>query len=306
MDIDPDNWLQDHINTDFIQLHRLEEVLYDGQTRYQSVRIVRTGNFGVCLVLDGKIQSSEADEYIYHEALVHPAMITHPGPESVFIAGGGEGATLREVLFHKSVKRAVMVDIDEEVIALSRKYLPDHSRGSFDDPRTELYHTDAREYLEKTEDKFDIIIIDLPDPIEEGPAYRLYTREFYQIVRDRLTDDGLIAVQAGSASLKELLNLTAVNNTLSGVFPIVTVNIADVPCFGGPWGFCTASRRYDPRELTIEEVDNRITQRSLSSLRFYDGMTHRGMFSLPLYIRNALADQQKIITDAEPLYLYTG
>ena len=306
MEIDPDKWLQDNINEEFMQLHRLEEVLYQGQTKYQSVRIVRTGDFGLCLVLDGKIQSSEADEFIYHEALVHPAMLTHPGPGSVFIAGGGEGATLREVLSHKSVKRAVMVDIDEEVIALCRQYLPEHSRGAFDDTRTELYHTDAREYLENTSDRFDIMIIDLPDPIEEGPAYRLYTREFYRIVRDRLTDDGLIAVQAGSASLKELLNLTAVCNTLKGVFDIVAVNIADMPCFGGPWGFCIASRRYDPRELSVTEIDNRIRQRSLSSLRFYDGVTHRGMFSLPRYIRDALAEQRKVITDAEPLYLYTG
>ena len=180
MDIDPDKWLKDSINENYIQLHRLDEVLYSGQTKYQSVRIVRSNNFGLCLVLDGKIQSSEADEFIYHEALVHPAMLTHPGPTSVFIAGGGEGATLREVLAHNTVKRAVMVDIDEEVIALSRHYLPDHSRGAFDDPRTELYHTDARKYQEKTEDRYDVIIIDLPDPIEEGPAYLLYTREFYQ------------------------------------------------------------------------------------------------------------------------------
>ncbi len=306
MDIDPDNWLKDSINEYFVQLHRLEEVLYAGQTKYQSFRIVRTGGFGLCLVLDGKIQSSETDEFIYHEALVHPAMITHPNPVSVFIAGGGEGATLREVLSHNTVKRAVMVDIDEEVIALCRQYLPGFSGGAFEDPRTELYHVDAREYLEKTEDRFDIIIIDLPDPIEEGPAYRLYTREFYKIAYDRLTDDGLIAVQAGSASLNELLNLSAVNNTLNGVFQIVTVNIVDMPCFGGPWGFCIASRQYDPGKLSIEDIDSRITQRSLPSLRFYDGLTHHGMFSLPLYIRNALAARQRIITDDNPLYLYTG
>ena len=305
MDIDPDKWLKDSINENFIQLHRLDEVLYSGQTKYQSVRIVRSNNFGLCLVLDGKIQSSEADEFIYHEALVHPAMLTHPGPTSVFIAGGGEGATLREVLAHNTVKRAVMVDIDEEVIALSRHYLPDHSRGAFDDPRTELYHTDARKYLEKTEDRYDVIIIDLPDPIEEGPAYLLYTREFYQLVHQRLTDDGLIAVQAGSASLNELLNLTAVYNTLHGVFNIVAVNFTDMPCFGGPWGFCIASRKYDPVKLTINDIDNRIRQRLLTPLRFYDGQTHRGMFTLPLYIRNELAAQRKTITDAEPLYLYT-
>jgi spermidine synthase len=306
MDTDPDRWLRDSISEDFVQLHHIEEVLYTGQTQYQSVQIVRSSRFGICLVLDGKIQSSEVDEFIYHEALVQPAMITHPGPEAVFIAGGGEGATLREVLCHKTVKRAVMVDIDEEVIALSRKYLPGHSRGAFEDGRTELYHVDARDYLARSNDKFDIVIIDLPDPIEEGPAYLLYTREFYQIVRDRLTDNGLITVQAGSASLTELLNLTAVNNTLKSVFPIVTPYKVDMPCFGGPWGFCPASLKADPSLLSPGEVDSIIAARSLSGLRFYDGLTHQGIFSLPGYIRNAIANQHRLITDEDPLYLYTG
>jgi spermidine synthase len=306
MDTDPDSWLRDSINENFLQLHRLEEVLYDGRTKFQSVQIVRSSSFGVCLVLDGKIQSSEADEFIYHEALVQPAMITHPGPETAFIAGGGEGATLREVLAHKTVKRAVMVDIDEEVIALSRRYLPNHSHGAFEDRRTELYHVDARDYLAKSHEKFDIIIIDLPDPIEEGPAYLLYTREFYQIVGERLTNNGLITVQAGSASLNELLNFTAVNNTLKSVFPIVNPYKIDIPCFGGPWGFCLASRKLNPALLSPDEVDNKLAARSLNGLKLYDGLTHQGMFSLPRYIREVMASQHTVITDKEPLYLYTG
>jgi spermidine synthase len=305
MDIDPDKWIRDSINEDFVQLHRLEEIVYAGRTRYQDVKIIRSPRFGVCLVLDGKIQSCEADEFIYHEAIVQPAMITHPNPETVFIAGGGEGATLREALCHKTVQRAVMVDIDEEIIALSRKYLPNHSHGAFVDSRTELYHTDAREYLAQTKDRFDIIIIDLPDPIEEGPAYLLYTREFYEMAGDRLTNDGIISVQSGSASLTELLNLTAVYNTLRSVFEIVNVYAADMPCFGGPWGFCTASMKHNAAQLSADDVDKRINERSLVGLRYYDGVTHEGMFSLPKYIRDAMASQQRIITDNDPLYLYT-
>ncbi len=304
MDIDPDKWLNDKISGNLVQLHRLEEELYSGQTQYQSVRVVRCPGLGVCLLLDGKIQSSESDEFIYHEALVHPAMITHPGPETVFIAGGGEGATLREVLSHQTVKRAVMVDIDREVTALSQKYLPELSQGAFKDKRTELHHSDAREFLAKSKEKFDVIIIDLPDPIEKGPAYRLFTREFYRIVLGRLTENGLIAVQAGSASMTELLNLTAVNNTLKSVFPIVVAYVINVPCYGGPWGLCIASRQPDPSRLSPAEVDNRIAARSLRGLKLYDGLAHQGMFSLPLYLRNALARQRRLITDKNPLYLY--
>jgi len=303
MDIDPDKWFCDRVSRNLIQLHSIEEVLYSGQTKFQSAEIIRCGSFGKCLVLDGKIQSSEADEFIYHEALVQPAMLTHPRPETVFIAGGGEGATLREVLAHKTVKRVVMVDIDEEVVALCQKFLPNYSRGSFKDKRTELLHTDAREYLARSRELFDIIIIDLPDPIEEGPAYLLYTVEFYHLVRDRLTADGIISVQAGSAALTELLNFASVNKTLKSVFPIVSSYQTDVPCFGGPWGFCLASLNLDPVQLSPSEVDNRISARQLGHLKFYDGLTHQGIFSLPKYLREELAKQGRLITDNEPLYV---
>ena len=305
MDADPDKWFYDRVSRDLIQLHSIEEVLYTAQTKFQSIEVIRTGSFGKCLVLDGKMQSSEVDEFIYHEALIQPAMITHPCPKTVFIAGGGEGATLREVLSHNTVKRAVMIDIDEEVITACRRFLPDHNQGAFEDKRTELYHVDAREYLAKSEEAFDIIIIDLPEPVEEGPAYLLYTQEFYQLVRDRLTPNGIISVQAGSASLNELLNLTAVNNTLQSVFPIVYPYQTDMPSFGGPWGFCLASPNLDPL-LPADEIDGRIAARSLKDLRFYDGLTHQGMFSLPKYLRSSLSRQARLITDNEPLYLYQG
>jgi len=306
MDIDPDKWFQDKVSRNLIQLHRIEEVLYSGQTRFQLAEIIRSGSFGKLLVLDGKIQSSEADEFIYHEALVQPAMVTHPCPENVFIAGGGEGAVLREVLAHQMVKRAVMVDIDEAVVALCQKYLPDYSQGAFQDRRTELVHTDAREYLAKSRELFDIIIIDLPDPIEEGPAYRLYTQEFYKLVRERLTAEGIISVQAGSASLNELLNLASVNKTLKSVFPIVSPYQLDVPCFGGPWGFCLASLQLDPVRISPAEVDKRISARQLTHLKFYDGLTHQGIFSLPKYLREELSKQGRLITDNKPLYIYQG
>ena len=303
MGTDHDKWFHDKITRNLVQLHSLEQVLYTGQTKFQTAEIIRTGSFGKCLVLDGKIQSSEADEFIYHEALVQPAMITHPHPETAFIAGGGEGATLREVLSHQTIKRAVMVDIDEEVIAICKQYLPDFNRGAFADKRTELLHADAREYLTKTGESFDIIIIDLPDPMEEGPAYLLYTREFYHLVRERLTTNGVIAVQAGSASLNDLLCFSSVTNTLKSVFPAVYPYQADVPSFGGPWGFCLASLNSGP-PLSHEEIDSRISARTLKHLKFYDGLSHQGMFSLVKYLRSRLSQPARLITDNEPLAIY--
>ena len=125
-------WLHDKVSPHLVQIHSIKKILYSGRTDFQSVDIVDSVGFGICLVLDGKIQSSECDEFIYHEALVHPAMLSHPNPETVFIAGGGEGATLREALCYKSVKKVVMVDIDKQVVDVCRNYLPTIHQNAFD------------------------------------------------------------------------------------------------------------------------------------------------------------------------------
>jgi spermidine synthase len=298
---EPDKWFFDRINRNLMQLHSVEEIIYSGQTKYQKIEIMRSGAFGKCLVLDSKIQSSEFDEFVYHEALVQPALIAHPRPETVFIAGGGEGATLREVLSHVTVRRAVMIDIDADVISVSRQYLPDYSRGAFDDQRTELRHVDAREYLAASDEKFDAIIIDLTEPVEAGPAYLLYTQEFYRLAGQRLTPDGLMAVQAGCASMVELLNFSAVYQTLRSVFPVVLPYQADIPSFGGPWGFCLASGGIAPPPP--DDIDRRIRARGLK-LRLYDGLAHQGMFALSQPLRRQLASQTRLITDTQPLYIF--
>ncbi len=305
-DSDPDKhrWFSDYISPDLTMLHSIKERIYSGRTKFQSIDIINTGSFGICLILDGKIQSSEADEFIYHEALVHPAMITHPQPERVFIAGGGEGATLREVLAHKTVKRAVMVDIDEEVVKLCRRFLPTWHQNAFDDPRVELHFADARKYLDESSDKFDVIIIDLVDPLEQGPARLLYTQEFYQIVKQNLGPDGIMSVQAEPAEWMNLDNFSAIATTLRSVFPIARPYQVHVPSFLGLWGFVSASQNLDPLELTPEEIDTRISTRISKKIRSYDGLTHQAAFAMPKHIRQQLAASKRIITDKQPISAY--
>ena len=306
-DSDPDNrhnWFHDHISPDLTVMHSIREKIYSGRTKFQSVDIIKTGGFGTCLILDGKIQSSEADEFIYHEALVHPAMLAHPRPERVFIAGGGEGATLREVLAHKTVKRAVMVDIDEEVVALCRRFLPLWHEKAFNDPRTELHFVDARKYLDESSEEFDVIIIDLADPLEEGPARLLYTREFYEMVKQRLGPGGIMSVQAESSEWTNLDNFAAIVSTLGNVFPVACPYQVHVPAFLGLWGFVSASLSLDPSALTPEEIDTRISTRIARELKSYDGLTHQAMFTLPKHIRHQLAISKRVITDQEPISAY--
>jgi spermidine synthase len=298
------NWFWEYVTPYLVQQLSISDIVYTGQTDFQFMQVIDTPAFGKCLILDGKIQCSEWDEFIYHEALVHPLMITHPSPETVFIAGGGEGATLREVLAHRTVKRVVMVDLDRKVVETCRELLPSLSRGAFEDTRLELLHLDAMKYLEETQEKFDVIIIDLPEPLEEGPAYLLYTREFYGDLKDRLTPNGLIGLQAGSTSMIISYGFVAVANTLATAFSVVAPYQAEIPSFGGSWGFAVASNNLDPRQLSPEEIDRRISDRVNGNLRFYDGLTHRGMFSIPKYLREEMAADKRIITRDEPLFTY--
>ncbi|MDY6918310.1 MAG: polyamine aminopropyltransferase [Chloroflexota bacterium] len=295
-------WFSDHISPDMVQMHRVTDTVYSGSTQFQSIEIIDTGAFGRCLVLDGKIQSSALDEFIYHEALVHPPMLAHPRPETALIAGGGEGATLREVLAYPSVRRVVMVDIDGEVVEVCRRFLPSFHQGSFDDSRVELRIEDVKLYLEQSDDRFDVAVIDLPEPIEEGPADTLHTREFYQLVGERLTAKGMVSLQAGAASWGMFDCFTAIVSTLKAVFPFVAPYAVHVPSFASVWGFALASS--EPVLPDVAEVDRRIAARLSKPLRFYDGITHQGLFSLPRNLREAMERETRVITEGEPFFIY--
>jgi spermidine synthase len=296
-------WFIKSLSPEEGHLYGIRRVLFSTQTPLQSLDIMELGSYGKALILDGKVMSSLLDEFIYHETLVHPAMLVHPAPTQVFIAGGGEGATLREVLRHPTVERALMVDIDEEVVTRCKELLPEWHKGSFDDPRAEVRFLDARRYLEETEERFDVIIIDIESKlVEEGPAYRLFTKEFYQIVYRCLTNRGIIALQAGPVSLSDLSGFTAIYQTLLTVFPVVAPYWASIPSFALPWGFLVASKHPDPREFGPDAVDRLITQRIGSELRYYDGPTHQMTFLHPKYLRQRLQEEKRIIEDNHPLY----
>jgi spermidine synthase len=283
-------------------MHAIVRTIVATRTKFQQMEILETASYGKALVLDGRIQSSAADEFIYHEALVHPGLLAVDGPPTrALVIGGGEGATLREVLRHRSITRAVMVDIDEEVVALCREHLPEMHQGAFEDPRTELRHEDARAYLEKTDERFDLVVVDLVEPLEAGPACMLFTQEFYTLVRDRLAPGGVITMQAGMTKVGELGFFSAVHRTLEQVFPVVAGYQTFISCFGTPWGFIVASRGADPRRQSTEMVDRLIAERIRGPLEYWDGQTHIHAFALPKFIRGGIERQDRIITDKSPL-----
>ncbi len=293
----------DSVATGFGYFYSINKEVASVQTPFQHAEIFELEFFGRSLVLDGKIQSTEKDEFIYHEALVHPAMLSHPFPQTVLVIGGGEGATLREVLRHESVKQVVMVDIDEQVVNLCREHLGIMHQGSFDDSRVQLVFDDARKFLERSRDnEYDVIIMDSTDPLEEGPAYLLFTVEFYSIVARKLSDQGVMVVQSNSAAVVETDCFTALNRTLREVFPHVVAYSAFIPAFGLDWGFNMASRYPLINELESTEVMNRM-KRIKGDLRYLDEVTFNRMFALPKDTRELLAREDRIIRDSQPLYV---
>jgi spermidine synthase len=292
----------DFITPSSAHLIKAKKLLFSAKTKYQEIEIFDTVAFGKCLLLDGRMQSAELDEFIYHEALVHPAMITHSNPKSVLIIGGGEGATLREALKYKTVGRCLMLDIDQQVVEASRIFLPTWNNGAFEDERTEIAYADARKYLETHNEKFDVILIDITEPIENTPAYYLVTKEMYQLIKEHLKEGGVMAQQAGSTSVSELHIFASLYKTISSVFSKVRTLSLQIPSFSLPWGIIVASDVRDPAMLKVNNIDKRIQKLiSNGSLKYYNGEVHRSMLVQPPFFKEALAKQGKLILDSDPL-----
>ncbi len=266
-----------------LMIAKIRKIILATKTKYQEVQIVEFEDFGRGLVLDGLIQSTEADEFIYHEALVHPVMVTHPSPRRVLIIGGGEGATLREVLKHSTVEKAVMVDIDGELIEFSKKYLEFMHKGSFYDPRAQVVIMDGREYVKKVAGKtFDVIILDLTDPYGPEIARKLYSKEFYSEVKRILKSDGIIVTQAGSSFFYPK-TYTRVLNNIKAIFRKVREYWIWVPAFAYACNFITASDALDPAKLTANYVNEVLKNRGVKC-RLYNGDLHEALFKTPILI----------------------
>lgn len=286
---------------------RVEKMLLEGRTKYQTYQICEVPRFGKSLFLDYNIQTSLMDEHIFHECMSQPAMTLHPNPRKVLVCGGGEGATLREALKHNTVEQATMVDIDEELIDMVRVHMPEWHQGSFEDPRVTMVHTDARAWMSEHKGAgFDVVLSDLPNPHEEGPALYLFTKEYFQIAAEAMSDDGVFAMQAGTANMNYPACMACCIKTLESmreVFPYVAGYYALMTTFFMPWGFVLASKKHDPLALTMEEIERRYRERGVTN-RFYTPRYHSSVFTLPDYLLDEVK-QARVLTDAEP-FIWTA
>ncbi|GAC1547904.1 MAG: polyamine aminopropyltransferase [Vulcanimicrobiaceae bacterium] len=268
--------------------HAIEQTYYAGRSAFQEIAVIRTAQFGKMLVLDGDTQSSQADEKIYHESLVHPALAAVDDRRDVLVLGGGEGATLREVLRHPAVRRCTMVDIDGDVVELSKRFLPEWADGSFESPRARVIVGDALAFLREDGDTYGAIISDLTEPLDDSPSSPLFCDAVFRDIKARLAPHGVYVLQASTAGFHNMFVHAKMVRTLRAHYRYVRSFYAHVPAFDNDWAFIACSDAADVAALPPERIDAYVAELRGENY-FYDAETHRRIFSLPLYLRRELA-----------------
>ena len=281
-------WYTEQFAPTELHAHAIEETYYAGRTPFQSVAVLRTAVFGKLLVLDGDTQSSQADEKIYHESLVHPAMSAAGDRADVLILGGGEGATLREVLRDSSVRRCTMVDIDGQVVELAKQYLPEWSDGAFDDPRARVIIGDALRFIKEDGDRYGVVISDLTEPLPDSPSFPLFNGEVFRDIKARLVTGGVYVLQASTAGFHNMALHAKMARSLRAYFENVRSFYTHVPAFDNDWAFIACSDEVDVAATAPGRIEDYVAGLRGENF-FYDAETHRRLFALPLYLRRELA-----------------
>ncbi len=255
------------------------------QSEFQRIAWHDTRSLGRALSLDGAFMLSEGDEFIYHECMVHVPALAHAAPRYAFVMGGGDGCTARELLKYPSIERIVVAELDPDVIASCREQFANVNRGALDDARVKIVIGDALQTLTDQAEKFDLIVMDLTDPGDtaaDSPANALYSKACFELIRSRLSTDGLVTAHIGSPFYHpERFSKTLAD--LRSVFPHVAAFKAFMPIYGAEWGMACASRQPDPRTISEAEVSQRLIARDITDLRFYTPRVHASLFAWPAY-----------------------
>jgi spermidine synthase len=265
---------------------RASRQLGEWHTPFQKMAIYETSQYGKLFRLDGFNMTSEREEFVYHENLMHPALTAHNAPKRVLVIGGGDGGSSEEALKHPSVEQVTMVEIDADVIRVAKEHFGAVHNGVFDNAKLRVLIEDGMKFVRETAEKFDLIALDLNDPM--GPAKALYETAFFQRLRQTLAPGGAMVLHLGSP-VAQPERVSELAHRLNGVFRIVRPYTMYIPLYGSQWAMAVCSDKLDPKSFTADEIDRRIEQRKLQELRFYNGETHEGVFALPNYLRDLVA-----------------
>lgn len=261
------------------------EVYFEHNTDHQQLKIFHNPRFGRMMVLDGVVQTTEADEFIYHEMLTHLPLLAHGEVKRVLIIGGGDGGMLREVCRHHTVEQITQVEIDRAVVDMSIEHLPNHSAGAFDDPRLELVIDDGMSYVSRSEAQFDVIISDSTDPI--GPGESLFTQDFYSACKTCLAPGGILVTQNG-VPFMQLDEVQGTARRLAPLFADTTFYSAAVPTYvGAIMTFAWATDNSALRHLDQPTLQARFERAGIET-RYYNPEIHQAAFALPQYVRSAI------------------
>jgi spermidine synthase len=268
------------------QCFRIDRLYYERKTEHQHLMIFHNAFLGRVMTLDGIVQTTEKDEFIYHEMMAHVPLLAHGRAREVLIVGGGDGAMLREVCRHPAVERIVMVEIDRQVIELAKEYLPNHSAGAFDDPRLELVIADGMQFVRDCEtDRFDVIISDSTDPI--GPGEVLFSDDFYRECRRILKPYGVMTTQNG-VPFFQLDEVRDTRERMGRHFRDQTFYAAAVPTYhGGIMTFGLGSDDPGLRQVSEETLAQRLADAGFTT-RYYTPALHIASFALPRYVLDAI------------------
>jgi len=264
---------------------RAGEVLDDFSSPYQHIEVMETAAFGRVFRLDGYLMTSEADEWFYHENLNHIPAITHPDPRTALIIGGGDGGSARQLLKYPGIEKVVVCELDAGVVAIAEEYFGQVHQGAFHDPRLELVIADGLKYVAACQHSFDLIVLDLTDP--QGYAEPLYSREFFTDCARLIGEHGLLSLHVGSPQFhrQRFSHLFA---ELRAVFRVVRPILIPITLYGGFWGMACASQLRDPKRLDADAVEQRLQQRGISGLHYYNGDTHQAALAVPNFVRQLL------------------
>jgi len=267
------------------QRFRMDKLLHEVRTEHQHLVIFENARMGRVMALDGVIQTTEADEFIYHEMLAHVPILAHGLARRVLIIGGGDGGILREVARHRDIESITMVEIDGTVVDMCKAFLPNHSAGAFEDPRLNLVIDDGMNFVATTEETFDVIISDSTDPI--GPAEVLFSENFYQACRRCLNEGGILVTQNGTPFM-QLGEVQTTARRMNGLFADWHFYQAAVPTYIGgamtfAWGACNAASRKLPLDTLLQRFAG-----SGIVTRYYNPHVHLGAFALPQYVLQAI------------------
>ncbi len=256
------------------------------QSAYQLIEVFDTPDLGKLMRIDSANMVSARDEFLYHEALIHPAAISHPHPQSALIIGGGDGGAAEELLKHPSVSHCRLCELDGDVIEVAKAHFESVHHNVFDDHRLQVVVGDGFELLQTTPDCFDLIYLDLTDPI--GPAEALYTTQFYDSCRRALNQNGALTIHLGSPfSHPERVKAAIIN--LRSVFQHVTPYFVHIPMYGATWGFAVASMSPGLSGHTAGEIDSRLNERNIQARQLYNGEMHCAMQAQPEYVKALLS-----------------